>query len=209
MNCFSFWRIRFLWSPLFKSTLYKQIIYKVIKCGTFINEDYPWMHETPDFLCSRHCGCGRCGEIKCPICIEPLSPMKFLDALLRIAASRSRQVFVPYSNILHVLGGFHLIRSQVMSLQFMKKLFWSQPKIIDQCHCFQLWAKLRNAAPVRGFITTSNSQLLLYNTDSSVPLRVLRNFCLYSIQSGEALDKNKQTNIFCQGFQHRWSCHSF
>lgn len=80
----------------------------------------------------------------------------------------------------------------------MKKLFWSQPKIIDQSHCFQLWAKLRNAAPVRGFITTSNSQLLLYNTDSCVPLRVLRNFCLYSIQSGEALDKNKQTNIFCQ-----------
>ena len=94
-------------------------------------------------------------------------------------------------------------------LQFMKKLFWSQPKIIDQSHCFQLWAKLRNAAPVRGFITTSNSQLLLYNTDSCVPLRVLRNFCLYSIQSWEALDKNKQTDIFCQGFQHRWSCHSF
>ena len=81
-------------------------------------------------------------------------------------------------------------------LQFMKKLFWSQPKIIDQSHCFQLWAKLRNAVPVRGFITTSNSQLLLYNTDSCVPLRVLRNVCLYSIQSGEALDKNKQTNIF-------------
>lgn len=152
MNCFSFWRIRFLWSPLFKSTLYKQIIYKVIKCGTFINEDYPWMHETPDFLCSRHCGCGRCGEIKCPICIEPLSPMKFMDALLRSAASRSRQVFVPYSNILHVLGGFPLIRSQVMSTSVPEKALLEPAenyrpisllpivsKVTERCACKRLY----------------------------------------------------------------------
>ena len=110
------------------------------------------MHETPDFLCSRHCGCGRCGEIKCPICIEPLSPMKFLDALLRSAASRSRQVFVPYSNILHVLGGFPLIRSKVMSTSVHEKALLEPAenyrpisllpivsKVTERCACKRLY----------------------------------------------------------------------
>jgi len=44
--------------------------FKVIKCGLFINEENPWMHATPDFLCSCDC-CGEgCGEIKCPLCLE-------------------------------------------------------------------------------------------------------------------------------------------
>ena len=26
--------------------------FKIIRCGLFINEEYPWLHGTPDFLCS-------------------------------------------------------------------------------------------------------------------------------------------------------------
>ena len=33
-------------------------------------QQYPWLHATPDFLCSCDC-CGEgCGEVKCPLCIE-------------------------------------------------------------------------------------------------------------------------------------------
>ena len=31
--------------------------FKVVKCGTFINKDFPFLHATPDFLCSCDC-CG-------------------------------------------------------------------------------------------------------------------------------------------------------
>ena len=48
----------------------KHVNFRVVKCGVFINEDYPWLHATPDFLCSCDC-CGEgCGEVKCPLCIE-------------------------------------------------------------------------------------------------------------------------------------------
>ena len=40
--------------------------FKVIKCGLFINEENPWMHATPDFLCSCDC----CGEFW-RICVLP------------------------------------------------------------------------------------------------------------------------------------------
>ena len=44
--------------------------FKVERCGLIINEDYPWLHATPDFLCSCDC-CGKgCGEVKCPLCLE-------------------------------------------------------------------------------------------------------------------------------------------
>ena len=44
--------------------------FKVIKCGTIINKEYPYLHATPDFLCSCSC-CGEgCGEVKCPYCID-------------------------------------------------------------------------------------------------------------------------------------------
>ena len=37
--------------------------FKVEKCGMFINKDHPWLHATPDFLCSCDC-CGEgCGEV--------------------------------------------------------------------------------------------------------------------------------------------------
>ena len=43
--------------------------FKLTRCGLFINEQYPFLHATPDFLTSCDC-CGLgCGEVKCPICI--------------------------------------------------------------------------------------------------------------------------------------------
>ena len=48
----------------------KHINFKIVKCGRFINKEYPWLHGTPDFLCSCDC-CGEgCGEVKCLFCIE-------------------------------------------------------------------------------------------------------------------------------------------
>ena len=44
--------------------------FRIVKCGLFINEDHPWLHASPDFLCSCDC-CGEgCGEVKCPYCVE-------------------------------------------------------------------------------------------------------------------------------------------
>ena len=44
--------------------------FKLSQCGLVINQEYPWIHATPDFLVSCSC-CGLgCGEVKCPICID-------------------------------------------------------------------------------------------------------------------------------------------
>ena len=44
--------------------------FRTIKCGMFINKEYPWLDATPDFLSwCQCCGYG-CGEVKCPYCIE-------------------------------------------------------------------------------------------------------------------------------------------
>ena len=36
----------------------------------YINQQNPWMHDTPDFLCTCDCGGEGFGEIKSPPCIE-------------------------------------------------------------------------------------------------------------------------------------------
>lgn len=48
----------------------QHINFKIVKYGVFINKEYPWIHTTPDFLCSCDCCKEGCGEIKCPLCIE-------------------------------------------------------------------------------------------------------------------------------------------
>ena len=46
--------------------------FQVKNCGTFMNKEYPFLHATPNFLCSCDC-CGLgCGEVKCPFCIDSL-----------------------------------------------------------------------------------------------------------------------------------------
>ena len=48
----------------------KHVTFKVKKSGLIINEKYPWIHASPDFLCLCDC-CGEgCGEVKCPLCVE-------------------------------------------------------------------------------------------------------------------------------------------
>ena len=44
--------------------------FNVSKCGMFIDKEKPWMHATPDFLCSCSCCGDGCGEVKCPYSIE-------------------------------------------------------------------------------------------------------------------------------------------
>ena len=52
--------------------------FKVKECGMFVNQEYPWLHATPDFLCSCDC-CGEgCGEIKCPYCLKDLDFQEYL-----------------------------------------------------------------------------------------------------------------------------------
>ena len=44
--------------------------FKISKCGLVKNQEYPWIHATPDLLVSCSC-CGLgCGEIKCPFCTD-------------------------------------------------------------------------------------------------------------------------------------------
>ena len=40
-----------------------------IRCGLFINEHYPCLHATPDFLTTFDCCSFGCGEVNCLICI--------------------------------------------------------------------------------------------------------------------------------------------
>ena len=49
----------------------KHVNFRVVRCGLFINKQYPWLHAPPDFLCSCDC----CGEVKCPYCIVTLRVM--------------------------------------------------------------------------------------------------------------------------------------
>ena len=48
----------------------RHVNFNVKECGIFVNQEYPWLHATPDFLCHCDC-CGKgCGEIKCPYCLK-------------------------------------------------------------------------------------------------------------------------------------------
>ena len=59
--------------------------------------------------------------------------------------------------ILYVSGGFCQIGIPLILLQFTKRIFRSQQKIIDQSHYFQLWVKLWNAAFATSFTMVSES----------------------------------------------------
>ena len=56
----------------------RHVNFKVKECGMFVNQEYPWLHATPDFLCSCDC-CGEgCGEIKCPYCLKDFDFQEYL-----------------------------------------------------------------------------------------------------------------------------------
>ena len=83
---------------------------QVKKCGLFINQEYPFLHATPDFLTSCDC-CGLgCGEVKCPLCIQGAN---FEDyAALRNSCLVSADG-----------GGFKLKRSHNYYFQVQQQLF--------------------------------------------------------------------------------------
>ena len=57
----------------------KHTNFHVETCGTFINQEYPWLHATPDFLCCCDC-CGEgCGEVKCPYCLKDTDLEDYTD----------------------------------------------------------------------------------------------------------------------------------
>ena len=41
--------------------------FKLSQCGSVINQEYPWINATPEFLVSCTCRGLGCGEVKCPI----------------------------------------------------------------------------------------------------------------------------------------------
>ena len=50
----------------------RHVNFRIEECGLFVNAELPWLHATPDFLCSCDC-CGEgCGEIKCPYCLKDM-----------------------------------------------------------------------------------------------------------------------------------------
>ena len=57
----------------------KHVNFKVTKCGTYIDPEYPFLHATPDFLCECDCCGSGCGEVKCPYCIEVLDVNKYCE----------------------------------------------------------------------------------------------------------------------------------
>ena len=44
--------------------------FKVKECRMFVNQEYPWLHATPDFRCSCDCSGEGCGKIECPYCLK-------------------------------------------------------------------------------------------------------------------------------------------
>ena len=45
----------------------KHTNFHVKTCGTFINQQYAWLHATPDFFCSCDCCGDGCEEVSAPI----------------------------------------------------------------------------------------------------------------------------------------------
>ena len=83
--------------------------FKLSRCGLVINQEYPWIHATPDFLVSCTC-CGLgCGEIKCPICID--------------RSNFDSYVLKKNSCLEKVAGNFQLKRNHNFFFQVQQQLF--------------------------------------------------------------------------------------
>ena len=84
--------------------------FQVKKCALFINQEYPFLHVTPDFLTSCDCCVLGCGEVKCPLCIQ--------DANFEDYAALRNSCLVTADG-----GGFKLKRSQNYYFQVQQQLF--------------------------------------------------------------------------------------
>ena len=141
---------------------------------------------------------------------KPPAPMEFLRAFLNGAASKSRQVFVPYSIILYVLGAFLQIGSQLILRQFIRKIFRSQLKIIDQSHYSQSWVKLWNAASVTGFFPMT--AYIFTTRIHAFSLVLFATFVRTSFNRGGTCQKQTDrcsVPWFCQDFRYSWPRHSY
>ena len=139
-------------------------------------------------------------------------PMEFLCALVKSAASRSRQVCVPYSIIPYVSGGLYQMESPLVLLQFTKKIFRSQLKIIEQSHYFELWVKLWNAAFAAGFIHMFAVNYIFTTRIHTFPFLRFATFVRSTFNWGGTWQK--QTDWYfvpwcCQGFRPSWPRHPY
>ena len=94
--------------------------FKIIRCGIFINEEYPWLRTTPDFLCSCDCEEG-CGEVKYPFCIEVTSIILWRRALSYLKKDSS--------------GNFNLKTQHQYYYQAQQQIFTSKKRYCDFVVC--------------------------------------------------------------------------
>ena len=96
--------------------------FKLSWCGLVINQEYPWIHATPDFLVSCTC-CGMgCGEVKCPICIDRSDfdsyVLKKISCLEKVAGNfllkRNHNSFFKFNN-----SFLHYQNENIMTLLFV------------------------------------------------------------------------------------------
>lgn len=74
------------------------------KCGVFIDKEHPWMHATPDFLCSCSC-CGKgCGEVKCPYSIDDCDFDSYTKVDGKMWLKRNHQYYYQVQQQLHITG---------------------------------------------------------------------------------------------------------
>ncbi|KAI8493190.1 hypothetical protein Bbelb_291940 [Branchiostoma belcheri] len=58
--------------PSMKQMKSKHTNFKIEACVLTVHPEYPWLHATPDFVCSCEC-CGQgCCEVKCPYCLKDI-----------------------------------------------------------------------------------------------------------------------------------------
>ena len=100
----------------------KHINFKIVKCGIFINKEYPWLHVTPYFLCSCDC-CGEgCGKVKCPLSIENCDFGSYV--------SKSSSCLMKDS-----AGDFWLTKDHAYYYQTQQQLFTVERKYCDFVVC--------------------------------------------------------------------------
>lgn len=84
--------------------------FQVKKCGLFINQEYPFLYATPDFLPSCDCCRLGCWDVKCPLCIQ--------DFNFKNYAALRNYCLVPTDG-----GVFKLKRSHNYYFQVQQQLF--------------------------------------------------------------------------------------
>ena len=101
--------------------------FKIIKCGIFINEEYPWLRSTPDFLCCCDWGEG-CGEVKYPFCIEVTSIILWRRALrvwkkivLEFQSKNPTPVLLPFTT-----ADFYIKETVLRFLLFVLLMMWKR-----------------------------------------------------------------------------------